>query len=159
MSPSTIGAVLLALSCAGTGIFLGEREKKKAVDLRMYLSLCEHLYREIVYRRSGLSNCFLSFKETQSSKETEEKMILFSRGNYKKALDDSLLQDDIRKELFYFFSQLGTGNIRQEEQKIKEITAYLKEKSKSQKEQTDNAVKVYKTLGCCIGAVLLLLLI
>ena len=63
----------------------------------------------------------------------------------------------MKKTVLLFFSELGKGDAEEEEARCRKLISLLTEMEEKGTKELSGKVKVSRTLGICIGAVLLLL--
>ena len=149
----TAGLLLLALGAVLFGWRYGEKEKKKYRDLQFLLGLVDYIRNGILYGREELPSCFESYREIVS----HDSLPFFRQGDYENALQRLYLDEKLKKTVLLFFSALGKGDAEEEEARCRKLISLLTEMEEKGTKELSGKVKVSRTLGICIGAVLLLL--
>lgn len=149
----TAGLLLLALGAVLFGWRYGEKEKKKYRDLQFLLGLVDYIRNGILYSREELPSCFESYREIVP----HDSLPFFRQGDYENALQRLYLDEKLKKTVLLFFSELGKGDAEEEEARCRKLISLLTEMEEKGTKELSGKVKVSRTLGICIGAVLLLL--
>ena len=149
----TAGLILLALGTVLCGWRYGEKEKKKYRDLQFLLGLVDYIRNGILYGREELPECFESYQKIVP----HNSLPFFQNGDYENALQKLYLDEKLKKTALLFFSELGKGDVEEEEARCRKLISLLTETEEKGSKELAGKVKVSRTLGICIGAVLLLL--
>lgn len=150
-----IGAGLLFLSCFAVGLYTSYRYKKRATGIKLIYMLLMHLQSEIVYNRTPLPECFLSFRDYHSEKQQEQ----FVSGDYRSAFQDVLESDKENTALFLpFFERLGAREYREETEHLDLMVKKAKTIFEKSEKEIAGKRRVASTVGFFIGALLFLLL-
>ena len=151
----SLGILLLSGFFAAGGFAFGELFRQRYKDTKLLLSLCIHLSREISYSGKNLKSCFSSYPDSKRA----ECLAFFQKREFEHAFKGLHIERSLKEELLLFFRTLGSGNKEQEEQRCRRMIALLEQEESKLCSGIKEQIRVARTVGVCIGGVLLLLLL
>lgn len=149
----TAGLLLLAISSVTAGFLIGGGEKKKRNDLLFLIGLLTFLKREIVYSKTELPLCYSAYNKIKSHPALDA----LQNGDTTKAVSLLSLPAEIKDALLLFFDLVGKGTVEEETARCGKMLETLEETEKKYGKDLPGKLRVSRTLGICIGAVILLL--
>ena len=156
------------LICTFIGFFLGENYKRRSIQLKEFQKGLLLLSNEIIYANTPLPEALLEISKKVSSPISEVfNEMSFSLENgysgtiyesfenaYRNSKENMNLLDDDYKIIYDFFKTLGSSGVTGQDKIFKvaldNIDINYKEARKFEKEN----IKLYRTLGVSIGAML-----
>ena len=146
--------MLSALFIVG-GFILSEQFKKRHRDTLYLLGLIKHLKIEIQYTGKPLAHCLSSYPD----KNNPSFIAHLAARQFDIALKELHLNSLLKEELSLFFTQLGSRDKEQEELRCQRMILRMEEEEGILRSSLSEKVRVSRTVGVCIGGVLLLLLL
>lgn len=150
-----LGILMLSVFFAAGGFAIGELFKQRYKDTKFLLSLCTHLSREISFSGKTLESCFSSYPHQKRA----ECLSFFQKRQFEHAFKGLHIERSLKEELLFFFQALGSGDKEQEEQRCRKTITLLEQEESKLCSGIKEQVRVARTVGVCIGGVLLLLLL
>ena len=149
------GIILLSLCPIIAGFYMGKREQKKLADLSYIVQLLQHLRQETCIGKTKLALCFEKFEEELHAQSTHH----FALREFEQGLSMLSLQPETKKKLIFFFGALSSGDVTQELARFEIINAQIGEELVLLENSIPEKVRISRTLGICIGGMILLLLL
>lgn len=168
-----ISYIVIFISCTCIGYYYGETYKKRSTQLNNILKATLFLNNEVIYANTPMPEAlkYISFKVDSPIKDilvkVSEKLLLgesnsiyesFKEAYEKMSFEFRLNKEDLRI-IKDFLKSLGESGVYGQDKLFNLTIENLKINCSSAEEIARKNVKMYRSLGICIGAMIVIFLI
>ena len=162
------GLILIFVSCSGAGIIKSFEYTKSQNEIYAFILMLRFIKREVSFFLTRQKDIFLRFEnktleKTGILKDLREKEIEDEKSplyHVLRAYENKLsINEDAKDILFEFSESFGRMSVSEQLEKCSHTISELEEIYKKGKEQSAEAIKTCRMLGCIVGVAVVLLLI